>query len=160
MDLLMQPWPWWLSGILIGLTVPLLYFLTGNGFGISTSYQQLGAVCSPQSQLTYFRNFDRAKNMWTLLFALGIGIGGYISVQLLSANPVPLIPESLMNPWGAIRLFAGGCLVGFGARYAGGCTSGHAINGIANLNFPSLVATLFFFVGGIAVTWGMASLIS
>ena len=160
MDLLMQPWPWWFSGILTGITVPLMYFLTGNGLGISTSYQQFGAVCSPQSQLAYFRDFNRSKNMWTLLFAAGIGIGGYLAVNLLSATPVPLIPESLMNPMGAARLFVGGCLLGFGARYAGGCTSGHAINGIANLNLTSLAATLFFFAGGIAVTWGSAYLTS
>ena len=60
---------------------------------------------------------------------------------------------------GISLLLIGGFLVGFGARYAGGCTSGHAITGIANLNWPSLVATVFFFVGGLAVTWGLGQLI-
>ena len=69
------------------------------------------------------------------------------------------LPESYMNVGGGIRLFIGGILIGFGTRYAGGCTSGHAITGISNLNWPSLVATIFFFVGGLAVTWGLGQFI-
>jgi len=155
----MQPWPWWLSGILAGLTVPLLYWLVGQGFGISTSLQQVGAICSPGSKLSYFRDFDKRKGMWTLLFAIGIGVGGFVAVRFLSSEPVEFLPDSYMNVGGAIRLFIGGVLIGFGTRYAGGCTSGHAITGIANLNWPSLVATIFFFVGGLTVTWGLGSLI-
>ncbi len=74
-------------------------------------------------------------------------------------HPIEFLPESYHSVGGAIRLFIGGVLIGFGTRYAGGCTSGHAITGIANLNWPSLVATIFFFVGGLAVTWGLGSLI-
>ena len=158
-DFIMQPWPWWFSGILIGLTVPILYFLTGQAFGISTSLQQMGAMCSPNSKLAYFKNFDKQKGMWTFLFAIGIGIGGFIAARFLSANPVEFLPASYVGWGGAIRLLIGGVLIGFGTRYAGGCTSGHAITGIANLNWPSLVATIFFFVGGLAVTWGLGSLI-
>ena len=76
-EFIMQPWPWWFSGILIGLTVPLLYILTGQAFGISTSLQQIGAMCSPGSKLSYFKDFNKRKGMWTLLFAIGIGIGGF-----------------------------------------------------------------------------------
>lgn len=151
----MQPWPWWLSGILIGLTVPLLYLLAGQAFGISTSLQQIGAMCAPGTKLAYFRNYDRVAGLWTLVFAVGIIAGGYIGSQLLSADPVEFLPASYMGWGGAVRLFVGGILIGFGTRYAGGCTSGHAITGIANLNWPSLVATIFFFVGGLAVTWGL-----
>lgn len=159
MDIILQPWPWWISGILIGLTVPLLYFLAGQGFGISTSLQQIGAMCSPNSKLSYFSKFDRAKGLWTLMFALGIAGGGLIASQFLSSSPVEFLPESFMTVGGGIRLFVGGILIGFGTRYAGGCTSGHAITGIANLNWPSLVATIFFFVGGLAITWGIGNLI-
>ena len=150
MEFVMQPWPWWFSGILIGLTVPLLYFFTGQGFGISTSFQQIGAMCSPNSKLSYVKNFDRRKGMWTLMFAIGIAIGGFIANQFLSAAPVEFLPKSYMNIGGGIKLFIGGILIGFGTRYAGGCTSG-----ISNLNWPSLVATIFFFVGGLGVTWGL-----
>jgi uncharacterized membrane protein YedE/YeeE len=158
-EFMMQPWPWWFSGILIGLTVPLLYFLTGQGFGISTSLQQMGAMCSPGSKLAYFKDYDKRKGMWTVLFAVGIMIGGFIATRFLSAEPVEFLPASYLNVGGAIRLLIGGILIGFGTRYAGGCTSGHAITGIANLNWPSLVATIFFFVGGLGVTWGLGSLI-
>ncbi len=159
MEFIMQPWPVWLSGILVGLTVPLLYWLTGQGFGISTSLQQIGAMCSPRSKLSYFRDYDRRTGLWTLLFAVGIVIGGFVANRFLSAEPVQFLPESWHNTGGAIRLLIGGILIGFGTRYAGGCTSGHAITGIANLNWPSLVATIFFFVGGLGVTWGLGSLI-
>ena len=159
MDFIMQPWPWWFSGILVGLVVPMLYLIAGQGFGISTSLQQIGAMCSPGSKLTYFSEFDKRVGMWTLLFAIGIGLGGFIAVRFLSSAPVEFLPESYLNIGGAIRLLIGGMLIGLGTRYAGGCTSGHAITGIANLNWPSLVATIFFFVGGLAVTWGLGSLI-
>lgn len=157
MEFILQPWPWWLSGILIGLTVPLLYLLTGQGFGISTSLQQLGAICSPNSKLPYFRDFNKRKGMWTLMFVIGVALGGFIANDWLSETPVDFLPDSYLNTGGAIRLFIGGILIGFGTRYAGGCTSGHAITGIANLNWPSLVATIFFFVGGLGVTWGLGS---
>jgi uncharacterized membrane protein YedE/YeeE len=159
MEFLMQPWPWWFSGILIGLTVPLLYYFAGQGFGISTSLQEMGALCSPNSKLPYFKDFDKRKGLWTLMFATGIAIGGFISTTYLSSTPIEFLPESFMSVGGAIRLFIGGILIGFGTRYAGGCTSGHAITGIANLNWPSLVATIFFFVGGLGVTWGLGRLI-
>jgi uncharacterized membrane protein YedE/YeeE len=159
MDFILQPWPWWFSGVLVGLTVPLLYLLTGQGFGISTSFQQIGAMCSPNSKLAYLRDFNKRKGMWTLMFVIGIAAGGYIANRFLSAEPIEFFPESYTSVGGAIRLLVGGILIGFGTRYAGGCTSGHAITGIANLNWPSLVATIFFFVGGLGVTWGLGSLI-
>ncbi len=159
MEFILQPWPWWISGVLVGLTVPLLFVLTGQGFGISTSLQQIGAMCSPNSKLAYFAKYNRRAGLWVLLFAVGIAIGGFIANFWLSAEPVEFLPESYYTVQGGIRLLIGGLLIGFGTRYAGGCTSGHSITGIANLNWPSLVATLFFFVGGLAVTWGLGYLI-
>jgi uncharacterized membrane protein YedE/YeeE len=157
-EFLMQPWPWWFSGILIGLTVPLLYLLAGKSFGISTSFQEVGSMCAP-CNLDYLKNHRWRSGIWTLVFAVGIGIGGFIAVRSLSSEPVEFLPESFTSVGGAIRLLVGGLLVGFGTRYAGGCTSGHAITGISNLNWPSVVATIFFFVGGLAVTWGLGNLI-
>jgi len=152
-EFIMQPWPWWFSGILVGLTVPLLYLLSGNWFGISTSLQEIGALCLPKSKLAYFAKFDRKANFWVIWFIVGLGIGGFVATHYLSAVPIEW-PESFAQ-YGYLQLFLGGILVGFGARYANGCTSGHAITGIANLNWPSLVATIFFFVGGLSVTWGL-----
>ena len=155
----MQPWPWWFSGILIGLVVPALYILAGKGFGISTSLQQVGSMCTAGHGPDYLKNYDRRAGMWTLVFVIGIGLGGFVASYFLSAKPIAFLPESYHSTGGIVRLLIGGFLVGFGTRYAGGCTSGHAITGISNLNWPSLVATIFFFVGGLAVTWGIGSLI-
>lgn len=157
-EFLMQPWPWWFSGILIGLTVPLLFLLAGKAFGISTSLQQAGAMCAP-CNLDYLKNHKWRSGIWTLVFASGIALGGFIAVRFLSSEPTEFLPETFYSVGGAVRLLIGGVLIGFGTRYAGGCTSGHSITGIANLNWPSLVATIFFFVGGLAVTWGLGSLI-
>lgn len=159
MEWIMQPWPWWISGILIGLTVPLLYLLAGRAFGISTSLQQIGAMCAPNSKIEYLRKHDRNGNMWTLVFVIGIAIGGFVATRFLSAEPARLLPDSFSNTSCAIKLLLGGFLIGFGTRYAGGCTSGHSITGISNLNWPSLLATLCFFAGGLAVTWGLGNLL-
>jgi uncharacterized membrane protein YedE/YeeE len=157
LDWIMQPWPWWISGILVGLTVPLLFILSGNAFGISTSFQQIGAMCTPNSKASYLKDYDRRSGLWTLVFVFGISLGGFIATHMLSSNQVEFLPVSYNSFSGAIRLLIGGFLIGFGTRYAGGCTSGHSITGISNLNWPSLVATIFFFVGGLAVTWGLGS---
>ena len=158
-DWILGPWPWWFSGLLVGLTVPLLFLLSGKSFGISTSFQQIGAMCTPHSRANYLRDYDRRGGLWTLVFVAGIALGGFIGAHLLSATPVQFLPASYSGIGGVVRLGVGGFLIGFGARYAGGCTSGHSIMGIANFSWPSLVATIFFFVGGLAVTWGLGSLI-
>ncbi len=155
MEYILQPWPWWVSGILVGLVVPALYYVAGKSFGVSTSLQQMGAMCSAGRGPDYLKNFNRREGLWTVIFMLGIAIGGFIATFVLSNSPIEFLPGAYHSSGGAIRLLIGGFLVGFGARYANGCTSGHAITGIANLNWPSLVATIFFFVGGLAVTWGL-----
>ncbi len=155
MSWITQPWPWWLSGILIGLTVPLLYILAGKPFGISTSLQQLGALCLGKCKLEYLSKYDRRGNMWLLVFVIGIAIGSFVGTHWLSDQPKAFLPPEFSSWSGALKLLIGGFLIGFGTRYANGCTSGHSITGIANLNWPSLVATIFFFAGGLAVTWGL-----
>lgn len=140
-DTLLDPWPWWLSGLLVGLTVPLLYVLAGKAFGISTSLE--------------LANYRNRSERWRLSFVGGIAAGSFLAVTLLSSSPVEFLPSAFGSIGGAIRLLVGGTLIGFGARYAGGCTSGHSITGISNLNPASLVATACFFAGGLAVTWGL-----
>lgn len=156
-DFLIQPWPWWFSGVLIGLTVPLLYLLSGNWFGISTSLQELGAICLPKSRLSYFKGLDKWANLWVIFFVVGVIFGGYIATYWLSAQPIVNEYPANYQRWSYIPLLVGGMLVGFGARFANGCTSGHAITGIANLNLPSMLATACFFAGGLAVTWGLGT---
>ncbi|MEO7394094.1 MAG: YeeE/YedE thiosulfate transporter family protein [Chitinophagaceae bacterium] len=172
LDILKQPWPWYIAGPLIGLTVPALLFLGNKSFGISSSLRHICAACIP-SKIPFFQ-YDWKKEIWNLFFVTGILIGGIIAAQLL-ANPEPIqvnaklseelatygignydsiIPKDLfawselLTVKGFFMIVIGGFLVGFGTRYAGGCTSGHAIMGLSNLQWPSLVATCCFMTGG------------
>ena len=158
--------------------VPLLFFLTGKAFGVSSSLRHACAAVLP-SKMEYL-NYDwRAKGLWNLVFVLGILIGGFIGGSIF-ANPNPialsestvsdlsvlgisnfdgLVPaeifsfSNLLTLPGFIIMVVGGFLVGFGARYAGGCTSGHAITGLSNFQKASLFATVGFFIGGLIVTY-------
>lgn len=171
-ELIKQPWPWYISGPLIGLTVPVLLILGNKPFGISASLRHICASCMPAG-LPFFK-YDWKKQLWNLFFVAGILLGGMIAAGFLTGhasvdiNPLLAerllgygitdyhhpVPADLMN-WhallsirGFLIMVVGGFLVGFGSRYAGGCTSGHAIMGLATLQWPSLVATASFMLGG------------
>jgi uncharacterized membrane protein YedE/YeeE len=174
-DWLRQPWPWYVTGPLIGLMVPLLLIIGNKTFGISSSLRHACAACFP-ANIGFFK-YDWKKEKWNLFFAAGIIMGGiFVALFLQSKNPVninpklvnelaqygiqqdnDLMPASLYN-WnimftmkGLIMFVLGGFLVGFGTRWAGGCTSGHSIMGLSNLQLPSLIATICFFIGGALV---------
>lgn len=171
-ELFKQPWPWYVAGPLIGLTVPALLILGNKSLGISSSLRHICASCVPANIL--FFKYDWKKEVWNLFFVFGIFLGGAIAINFLSnpnsieVNPKlaaelagygiinysNLVPEDIIN-WqslftlkGFLIMVAGGFLVGFGTRYAGGCTSGHAIMGLSNLQLPSLIATICFMIGG------------
>ncbi len=171
-EFLQQPWPWYVAGPLIGLTVPALLILGNKTFGISSSLRHICASCLP-ANIPFFK-YNWRKEIWNLFFVFGIFLGGIItSILLTGSDPVAvhpalaeelagygitdynnLVPAQLMN-WealftlrGLVMMVGGGFLVGFGTRYAGGCTSGHSIMGIANLQLPSLIATVCFMIGG------------
>ena len=173
-----EPWPWYVAGPLIGLVVPLLLLLAGRDFGVSSSLQHICAACLPK-WTDYLRYDWRRKGLWNLAFVAGILLGGVIAGRFL-ANPDPvaiadstrsalaamgirdfsgLVPSdligwsSLLTVRGFTAIVVGGFLVGFGARWAGGCTSGHAITGLATLQVPSLIAVTGFFAGGLFVAW-------
>ena len=175
MEWIKQPWPWWIAGPLIGLAVPALLILGNKTFGISSSLRHICAACFP-ANIPFFK-YDWKKEIWNLFFVAGILIGAIITVSFLSNNdPVNihpklarelasagitnlegLVPKDLFN-WqslftvrGIILMVVGGFLIGFGTRYAGGCTSGHAIMGISNLQMPSVIATCCFMAGGFFV---------
>lgn len=171
-EFIKQPWPWYVAGPLIGLTVPALLIIGNKSFGISSSLRHICASCMP-ANIPFFK-YDWKKEVWNLFFVFGIFLGGVIAINLLS-NPNPievnpklatelagygitnfnnLVPEDIIN-WqslftlkGFLLMVVGGFLVGFGTRYAGGCTSGHAIMGLSNLQLPSLIATISFMIGG------------
>ncbi len=146
-----ETWPWYIGGPLIGLTVPLLLLLVGKPFGVSSSFHHLCSLCAPGSKLPYLKDNNWLKESWNLFFVAGILIGSYIAMHFLSQTPVALLPDHYYSAKGVAALFIGGLLVGFGTRYADGCTSGHSIMGLANLKWPSLVATISFFIGGLAL---------
>lgn len=153
LDWILQPWPWYVSGPLIGLTVPLLLLLTGKNLGISSSLRHIGAACTRSSLPYLSKDYNWRDHIWNLIFVGGIVAGGFVGNFWLSAEPVTFLPASFENLAGVGLLFVGGILIGFGTRYADGCTSGHTIMGLSALNWPSLVATIFFFVGGLISTW-------
>jgi uncharacterized membrane protein YedE/YeeE len=151
-EIIKQPWPWYVAGPLIGLTVPTLLIIGNKSFGISSSLRHICASCIP-ANIPFFK-YNWKKEVWNLLFVLGIFLGGMIAINLLSTDFNNLVPLDLMN-WqsiftlkGFLIVVVGGFLVGFGTRYAGGCTSGHSIMGLSNLQWPSLVATISFMIGG------------
>jgi uncharacterized membrane protein YedE/YeeE len=172
-EMLSHPWPWWAAGIIVGLTVPALLLIGNKHFGISANLRHLCAACLP-ANIPFFK-YNWKKEAWNLFFAGGILLGGAIAAFFLpDPNPVQVAPalaeelagygiqnythvvpadlfswDSLLTLRGFILMVAGGFLVGFGTRYAGGCTSGHAIMGLSTLQWPSLVATIAFMVGGI-----------
>jgi uncharacterized protein len=173
MEVLKQPWSWYVAGALIGLIVPALLILGNKHFGISATLRHACAACFP-ANIPFFK-YDWKKEAWNLFFVAGILIGAFLAAQYLS-NPEPvkiapalaaeletygirdnkhLLPpelyswDSLLSLRGFILLIGGGFLVGFGTRYAGGCTSGHSIMGLSNLQLPSLIATICFMAGGV-----------
>lgn len=172
LEILQKPWPWYVAGPLIGLTVPALLLLGNKSFGISSSLRHACAACFP-ANIPFFK-YDWKKEIWNLFFVAGILIGGIIATYLLGNPEQIVVAETLKTDlaqygvtnyenilpvdlfsWpalltlrGFIMMVVGGFLVGFGTRYAGGCTSGHAIMGLSNLQWPSLVATCCFMAGG------------
>ncbi|MEQ8473548.1 MAG: YeeE/YedE thiosulfate transporter family protein [Marinoscillum sp.] len=177
MEFIKQPWPWYVAGPLITL-VMVSMMLFGKSFGVSST---LKTVCSigGAGKVSEFFRFDWKTAVWNLFFVAGSLIGGYIAATYLSPdqaidlsektvaslegygilNPgVEYLPTSIFN-WGNLLSFQGflfmiigGVFVGFGTRYADGCTSGHAISGLSSLQWPSLVAVIGFFIGGLIIT--------
>ena len=172
LEILRQPWPWYVAGAMIGLTVPALLLLGNKHFGISSSLRHICAACIP-ANIPFFK-YEWKKEAWNLFFVTGVLLGGTVATYFLS-NPDPIVVsektmealralnmevdhelmpasifsfENLFSLRGLIFFVVGGFLVGFGTRYGGGCTSGHAIMGLSNLQWPSLIATCCFMAGG------------
>jgi len=171
-EIIRQPWTWYVSGVLIGLTVPALLLLGNKHFGISSSLRHICAACVP-AKIPFFQ-YDWKREAWNLFFVAGIVAGAWLTLQFLS-NPEPvtiaentardltelgvvvdgqMMPASIFSfenlfTWKGLVFFViGGFMVGFGTRYAGGCTSGHSIMGLSTLQPASLIATCCFMAGG------------
>ena len=181
---LRDPWPWYVAGPSIGLFAPLLLWLGNRSFGVSSTLRDICAAVYPR-RLSHFLYDWRREGGWNLMFVAGILIGGIVaSTVLRDPSPVAiseatraslralgitdftgLAPASLFD-WrslatlrGWIVLAGGGFLVGFGTAYGGGCTSGHGLSGVGDLQRASFVALVFFFVGGIVGTFVLLPLV-
>jgi uncharacterized membrane protein YedE/YeeE len=178
MDLILQPWPWYIGGPLIAISL-LLYFYFGQNFGASTNFDTICSMAGAGKFSDYFKK-DWKERDFALMFVIGLIIGGFIAANYLIPNqninlnpttvqeltdlgfsnvgsqyfPNEIFGEDVvLSLKGFLILLISGVLIGFGTRYAGGCTSGHAITGLSSLQLPSLLAVIGFFIGGIIATW-------
>lgn len=184
MEFITQPWPWFVGGPLIALILFLMFYF-GKSFGVSTTLETFCSVGGAGKFSNHFK-IDVKQNRWRFVFVLGIIIGGFLSSEfLMSSQVIDLNPytvkeladlgfanagssylpeeifsiENLLSLKGLLILIVAGVLIGFGSRYAGGCTSGHAITGLSSLQMPSLLAVIGFFIGGLIMTWLLIPLI-
>ena len=172
-----QPWPWYVAGPLIAMVMALLIYF-GKQFGVSNNLRT-GCAILGAGKFSEFFIFNWKDQIWNLIFILGAVIGGFIAANFLTTSTVidlnpntvsalqeigitnagqTYLPEgifgvnALSSIKGILVLLVGGFFVGFGTGYAGGCTSGHAISGLSNLQIPSLIAVIGFFIGGLIMT--------
>ncbi|WP_367769531.1 YeeE/YedE thiosulfate transporter family protein [Flavobacterium sp. WC2421] len=184
MGIFFQTWPWYISGFLIGLIMLCLTYF-GKSFGMSSNLRSMCTILGAGKRTAFF-DFDWKSQRWNLVVVLGAMLGGFVAVHFMSdpsnvsINPKTieqlaqlgidapngkLVPDSLFGPQvfqspkSILILLIGGLLIGFGTRYAGGCTSGHAISGLSNLQIPSLKAVIGFFVGGLIMAYFIFPLI-
>jgi uncharacterized membrane protein YedE/YeeE len=177
MELIFNPWPWYIAGPIISF-VMLFLILFGKTFGMSSNLSTICSIAGAGKYSDFFK-FDWKLQIWNLVVILGAIIGGYIAHNFMTIDqsielntktienlkslgienagssfmPDQLFGIHVLSSWkGWLFLVLGGMLIGFGTRYAGGCTSGHAISGLSNLQLPSLIAVIGFFVGGLAMT--------
>lgn len=175
-ELISEPWSWYFSGFMIALImITLIYF--GNSFGFSSNLRTICAACGAGKKVDFF-NYNWKAQRWNLLFLVGAILGGVISATVLRTDQAVDLSaatisdlkklniqfDGLLNPGqlfgldflfsvkGFLILLFGGFMVGFGTRWAGGCTSGHGISGLSNLQLPSLIAVIGFFAGGLIMT--------
>ncbi|MBL0342285.1 MAG: YeeE/YedE family protein [Bacteroidetes bacterium] len=183
LEIIKQPWSWYISGTLIaGIMFVLIYF--GKSFGFSSNLRTICAAAGGGKMVKFF-DFNWKTQIWNLVFLVGAIFGGFIAKQYLSTGepvlisentiqdltamgisaPVSVQPEELFSMdalftlKGFLILAIGGLMVGFGSRWAGGCTSGHAISGLSDLQLPSLIAVIGFFAGGLIMTHFLLPLI-
>lgn len=184
MDFISQTWSWYISGFLIGMVMLcLIYF--GKVFGMSSNLRSICSMAGAGKYVPFF-NYDWKSQRWNLFVIVGAMLGGFVAVHYMSdpsnvdINPQTieqlsqmgidapdgkLVPEALFgndvfqSPKMVLVLVIGGILIGFGSRYAGGCTSGHAISGLSNLQIPSLKAVIGFFLGGLIMAYFILPLI-
>ena len=168
---LSAPWPWYVAGPIIGFMVPLMLVIGNRSFGISSNFRHLCAMSPADSLKPEFFRYDWRASSWSLAYGVGVVLGGFLAAVVFAnpnppelsqaaldmfaawglATPIGLLPPELfsLTPGNIAFMLGAGAIIGFGTRYAGGCTSGHAITGLSTLQVESLVAVLGIFAGGL-----------
>lgn len=183
MEYISQPWHWSVSGVAIAGIVFLMTWM-GRSFGVSTAFRNFCTIAGAGKKHPFF-DINLKEEDWRMAFVLGAVLGGFIGAHLLTSPEAVAISSSTIahlkenfdmsypqgggflptevfnftNPKGIVLTIIGGFLVGFGARYGRGCTSGHAITGLSHLQLPSLLTVIGFFIGGLTMTWLIMPLI-
>ncbi len=152
MEVILGNWNWYIAGPLIGLFVPLMFIISNKKFGISSALVHICTIVLPKEKIKKFQ-YNWSEDSWKFYFVIGIVIGAFLANYFLSSQPKNFLPASDYSISGFMKLFIGGILVGFGTRYANGCTSGHSITGLSLLQSSSLKATISFFIGGLIFTF-------
>lgn len=154
---LSQPWPWYVAGPLIGLCVPVLLLVGNKPLGSTSSLRAICAGVLPKRNGFFDYDWKRS-GAWNIALMVGVLVGAFVATRLLPHDTAALTPatlfswDALLTARGAIALVLGGFLVGLGASYAGGCTSGHGITGLASMQLASLLAIIAIFAAGILTT--------
>jgi|WetSurMetagenome_2_1015567.scaffolds.fasta_scaffold00796_5 uncharacterized protein len=162
-DLMAERWSPYVSGALIGILAAATVLVSDKPLGISTAYARisgmLGLIFAPglTKRLQYFKETKPGIEWEVMLFA-GVIIGSFLAAWSGDTIHANLLPHTWAQRFGddssALRIIAaiiGGVFIAFGARTAGGCTSGHGISGAMQMSVGSWIALIFFFVGGMAV---------
>ena len=182
LQMISHPWHWAVSGAAIA-TILFLMTWMGRTFGVSSTFRNLCTIAGAGKKYSFF-NIDMKNEYWRMLFILGAISGGFIASNFLQSPDAVAISSSTIshlqewgleypqgngflptelfnfeNPLGVVLTIIGSFLVGFGARYGKGCTSGHAITGLSHLQLPSLITVIGFFIGGLTMTWLIMPLI-
>jgi len=154
-----------------------LLLMMGKRFGMSSNLRTLCTICGAAKRANFF-DINWKDYRWNLVVAFGVLIGGFIANHYLTPENTVVLEEGVVeslrekgfesvntaylptelfglenmsDPKTLLVLIIAGLLIGFGSRYAGGCTSGHAISGLSALQLPSLLAVVGFFIGGLVM---------
>lgn len=147
-------------GIGIGILSWLAFVLSDRPIGCSTAFTRSSGMLerllrgTKTMERPYYRSFPPHVD-WEWMLVAGAFVGAFLSARLSGSFAVSVVPATWAASFGGLPLprlavaLAGGVIMGFGARWAGGCTSGHGISGTMQLAVSGWIAAAGFFAGGI-----------
>jgi uncharacterized membrane protein YedE/YeeE len=157
-------WSPYVVGAAIGVLSWFTFLLSDRPLGCSTAYARTSGMIGKLfagkgiDNNVYFQEF-KPEIDWEWMLVIGMFIGAFVSAQLSGVFEILWTPRLWIATFGntpVLRLvvaFIGGLFMGFGARWAGGCTSGHGISGTLQLSISSWITAICFFIGGITAAF-------